>query len=187
MGSVKQQPIIVWAQYQAGKLGWQGVTGLALLLISILVGMAVGWPKARALDKLEMDVAKMHQAMPRHQGQWIDKSPQASLNTFYQFLPRENEATTLLASILETAEGHGLIPDKVDYVLSRHHAAHFSTYQITLPVHGSYMEIRSFISQVLNTIPASALNEISLKREDITSETVEARLRFTLYLQKDDS
>ncbi|MCB5187948.1 type 4a pilus biogenesis protein PilO [Methylobacillus caricis] len=187
MDSVTRQRLMLWVKYQAGKLGWQGVTGLGLLGLSLIASIALLWPRARALEQLETDVAMMHQAMPRHQGQWIDRSPQASINTFYQFLPRENEATTLLAQVIEAAEQHGLIAEKVDYTLSRNNAANFSKYQMTLPVRGHYVDIRSFISHVLNTIPSSALNDISLKREDIQSEEVEAKLRFTLYLQKGDA
>jgi hypothetical protein len=58
-------------------------------------------------------------------------------------------------------------------------------YQIKLPVQGSYIQVRQFINHVLNTLPAVALNDISLKREDIASDLVYARLQFTLYLKRD--
>jgi len=57
-------------------------------------------------------------------------------------------------------------------------------YQIKLPLTGSYIQIRRFINQVLNAMPSIALSDISIKREDISSEVIDARIQFTLYLQK---
>lgn len=168
-------------------LGWTGNIGLALLLLSLLLALGLAWPRTIALQQLQRDVAAMHKAMPRHQGQWIDHSPQASLNTFYQFLPAEQEANALLSQLLQIAEQHGLLPEKVDYALQRDSAASFSRYQLNLPLHGSYRDIRRFMAQALNTTPALALNEITFKRmEDGASaspDEVEARLRLTLYLR----
>lgn len=169
-------------------LGWAGSAGLALLLLSLLLALGLAWPRSMALQQLQRDVAAMHKAMPQHQGQWIDHSPQASLNTFYQFLPAEQEANALLSQLLQIAEQHGLLPEKVDYALQREAVAHFSRYQLNLPLRGSYRDIRRFIAQALNTNPALALNEINLKRVDDNSsgqDEVEAKLRLSLYLHKD--
>lgn len=167
-------------------LGWAGTAGLALLLLSLLLALGLAWPRSLALQQLQRDVAAMHQAMPQHQGQWIDRSPQASLNTFYQFLPAEQQANALLSQLLQIAEQHGLLPEKVDYALQRETAAHFARYQLNLPLRGSYRDIRRFLAQALNSNPALALNELNLKRiEDGSNngqDEVEAKLRLTLYL-----
>ncbi|MFL9711318.1 type 4a pilus biogenesis protein PilO [Methylobacillus sp. Pita1] len=172
-------------RYRLGQLDGLSKLGLGLLAACLLVALAYAWPQARALQQLKLDVAAMHRAMPQHQGQWIDRSPQASLNAFYQFLPRESEATTLLNQVLDIAEQHGLVPEKVDYTLSRQSSAAFSKYQLSLPLQGQYLDIRRFIADVMNTLPSAALNDISLKREDMLSDHVEARLKLTLYLRKD--
>ena len=172
-------------RYYLAHLGWQGNIGLLLLGTCLVGAIAYAWPQARTLDRLKQDVAEMRRGMPQHQGQWIDRSPQASLNTFYGFLPREQEAATLLNEVLQIAEQHGLVPDKVDYALTRHPSAHFSRYQLTLPLRGSYLDIRRFIADVLSTMPSAALNEAVFKREDLMSEQVDARLKLTLFLQKD--
>lgn len=172
-------------RYYLEHLGWQGSTGLLLLAACLVAAVAYAWPQARALDQLKQDMAEMRRAMPQHQGQWIDRSPQASLNTFYGFLPREQEATALLNQVLQIAEQHGLVPDKVDYSLTRHPSAYFSRYQLTLPLHGSYLDIRRFIADVLSIMPSAALNEATFKREDLSNEQVSARLKLTLYIQKD--
>ena len=58
----------------------------------------------------------------------------------------------------------------------------FHTYQIVLPVTGSYRAIWQFASQALAAIPFASLDEISFKRESIADNHVDVRMRFTLYL-----
>ncbi|MEZ0231597.1 MAG: type 4a pilus biogenesis protein PilO [Methylophilaceae bacterium] len=171
-------------QHYSRLMGWQGVIGSMCLFASLIFLLAMVIPKARNIERLAQDVAKLRKEMPQHQGRWIDRSPQASLNTFYQFLPTEREATALLSVILASASDNGLVLDKADYALTRNSQAAFSRYQITMPVSGSYVQIRRFSNQVLNALPAAALNEISFKRQDIGTEKVEAKLRFTVYLRR---
>jgi len=185
MGAINQQAMAAWLRYRAHWLGWQGMLGGTLLLASLVAALAWWLPGEARLEQREQELAKLRQAMPQHQGKFVDRSPQASLNTFYRFLPAESEATSLLTVILSLAGEHGLTPDKADYALVRSPSAAFSRYQITLPVRGSYVEIRRFANQVLNRIPSAALNDISMKRQDINTEQVEARLRFTVFLHRE--
>ena len=47
---------------------------------------------------------------------------------------------------------------------------------------GSYANLRHFAEQALRTMPFLALDEFSLRREDIHDTQAQARLRFTLFL-----
>ena len=51
-----------------------------------------------------------------------------------------------------------------------------------MPVRGSYVQIRKFITEVLERIPAVALDEIIIKREEIGNARLDASIRFTLFL-----
>jgi len=185
MEDIKKQPLSRWLQYHARQFGWQGLSGITMLLGSATLALTIVLPKTDKLDQLSREVEKLRIEIPQHQGKWIDRSPQASLNTFYHFLPAEHQTTNLLATILVAANDNELTVDKADYALTRNSQAAFSRYQITMPISGSYVNIRKFTNQVLNTLPAAALNEITFKRQDISAETIEARLRFTIYLGKE--
>ena len=56
------------------------------------------------------------------------------------------------------------------------------TYQVTLPVKGSYGAVWKFGMLALRAIPFASLDEISFRRDAIGDAAVEARLRLTLYL-----
>ena len=114
-----------------------------------------------------------------------DHSPQASLKAFYKLLPAEDQAPKAFQQILAMANDQGVEPEKSEYQSARNPAAAFTRYQMTLPLHGRYLDIRKFVIQVLNTLPNVALSEINVKRGESNSEQVEARLRFSIYTAAD--
>jgi len=52
-------------------------------------------------------------------------------------------------------------------------------------VNGKYTQIRQFIADILQKLPALALSDLQIKRENSLSPTVEARMVFVLFLQGD--
>jgi hypothetical protein len=50
---------------------------------------------------------------------------------------------------------------------------------------GKYPEVHQFVVKVLQEIPALALSDLQIKRENSLSPTVEARLVFVLFLKGD--
>lgn len=163
-------------------LGWPGMLGLGLLFGCVAMALAVLLPGTRQLQQMERDVAQLRYGMSQHRGQWIDRSPQTTLKTFYRFLPQESSAPEHISAIFDAADASGIDLDKVEYALVREHTARLSRYQVILPVQGTYPDIRRFIITLLNTMPALAINELSLKRADASSPEVEARVRLTIYL-----
>lgn len=157
-------------------LGWALWSSVALVVLTMLL------PGLRHWQQLEQEVAALRRDMHRHQGQWIDHSPQATLQAFYQFLPAESEAAALVAAMFATADAQGITLDQAQYDLVRDQTASVSRYQIILPLHGRYPDIRRFVIALLNDMPALAVNELSFKREDVLSQEVDARLRLTIFL-----
>ncbi|MBC3874896.1 hypothetical protein [Undibacterium flavidum] len=61
-------------------------------------------------------------------------------------------------------------------------ATNLIAYDITFPVKGTYLAIRQFCEQFLAAVPFASLVEINLKRDSIQSPQLDAKLKFTLYL-----
>lgn len=55
-------------------------------------------------------------------------------------------------------------------------------YEMILPVRGSYPQIRAFIADALEAVPAIALVDVIIKREDIKVGKLDVRLSMSLYL-----
>jgi hypothetical protein len=95
-------------------------------------------------------------------------------------LDTEKQIKTLFALARKT----GLTLSQAEYKLADDKNGRYRTYQILLPVKGSYSAIRHFCEKSLLAIPFASLDEMGFKRETIGSGTLEARLRFTLYLSE---
>jgi len=54
-------------------------------------------------------------------------------------------------------------------------------YRVTLPVRGSYAEVRNFVSAVLKDMPTASLDSVRVERRKADDAQLEAQLRFTLY------
>jgi hypothetical protein len=175
---------ILKARYYVQVAGWRLASAIVMPLLIILIVFWVLYPKAAHIKQLRYDVSTMNAAMQQHKEAWIDLSPAASLRTFYDFLPDAGQALPLLTKILATAHELGLDPSRAEYAMTPVRQAGFVRYQVTMPLTGSYIAIRTFINSLLNNIPAAAINEISFKRQDGQTEMVEARLRFTIYMRK---
>ena len=184
MGDLGMQLFIARIHYQLRQLGWQGWLGSLLVLLAGSAIVLFAYPQWQHAQVLQHDIAQLQLEMPKRQEQWVDRSPQASLNTFYGFLPAENSANQVLSVILSQATEHGITPQKAEYKLMRDPDAQFSRYQVILPVQGEYVAIRKFVIGVLNALPAAALNDISFKRVEDGGQAVEASIRSTVFLRR---
>jgi hypothetical protein len=109
------------------------------------------------------------------------------LENFYATLGEKDYAEQQVKTLFAIAAKSDLRLDQGEYKWSFDSGANFYSYQITLPVKGSYLSIRKFCDQVLLAIPFVSLDEIGFKREAIANSALEAKLRFTLYLQHDSA
>lgn len=170
-------------KYKLRQLGWQGMAGILLIVSSLLFFIIVTMPKTQQLQQLQADLVAL-KAKPKHAIENGSKHSQFDVaQSFYDVLPEQREANNKIGVILDVATDTGLVIDKVEYEQPLS-SSPLMQYQIKLPLTGSYMQIRRFINQVLNAMPSIALSDLSLKREDISSEVIDARIQFTLYLQK---
>lgn len=104
------------------------------------------------------------------------------LANFYDLLGEERYAEQQVKTLFALAGKAQLTLSQADYKPAIDKNGRYQTYQIILPVKGSYAAVRQFCEQLLLTIPFASLDEISFKRDAIGSRTLEAKLRITLYL-----
>ena len=162
-------------------LGWKGLAGLVLIIVSFIYLIIAAVPKAQQLQVLQTELAAVKANPKKNISNQNEQSDIAKI--FYDVFPTKTEASIKISAILRVATDNGLVINNVEYEQPLS-AYSLIQYQIKLPLTGSYMQIRQFINQVLNTLPSIALNDISLKREDIATDLVDAQIQFTLYLQK---
>jgi Pilus assembly protein, PilO len=162
---------LTWA---IGRTGRAGLAGIALLLAAAVFLFSTYLPIASEVRAMRADVAaaKTAEAAPA-----ADKAPVAG----ERVLPARAEMPTILRQIFSRAAQAGLAVDNGKYELLAGGSSGIVRYQIELPITGPYPQIRSFIDATLASMPAVALNEITLDRKTIGEGNVDAQIRMTVY------
>lgn len=156
---------------------------LAVLLYAAAFG-AVAWllPAREALEQ-ERELARRAAALPPVA---LPAAPAASsdanLALFYDALGEKRYAEQQVKTLFGIAARTGLVLRQGEYKSGYDRHGRLHTYQVNLPVQGSYGQIWQFAMLSLRAIPFASLDDISFKRDAIGQANVEARLRLTLYL-----
>jgi len=111
--------------------------------------------------------------------------PQApdNLAAFYGALGVRGSAEQQVKTLFGLAARSGLVLRQGEYKPGYDRNAKVYTYQVNLPVKGSYAAIWQFAMAALRAIPFASLDEITFHRDAIGDATVDARLKLTLYLR----
>ena len=172
----------VWllrARLQLARLGPAACVCLALCLLA-----AAGWAwllpqraaQARWLAEPLPVPAVLASAPP-------PPSANENLDSFYAVLGEQRYAEQQLKILFGIAAKNGLALNQGEYKLVYDKASGVASYQLLLPLKGSYQAAWQFSLQAPRALPFAALEEVSLHRETIADTSVEARLRLTLYLK----
>lgn len=170
------------ARRQFSSMGWPGIAGMALVAFSVAFFFSAIVPLKAHVQELKADVESLGiklKADPSGRGL---AGSGGQLANFYAFFPPFSTTPEWLQRIFDLAGAQGLRLEAGEYKLIRERDLRLARYEVALPVRGTYAQIREFVAQVLAEVPASSLDELSLKRDDPASASVEARIRLTLYL-----
>ncbi|CAH0288966.1 hypothetical protein SRABI118_04012 [Massilia sp. Bi118] len=122
-------------------------------------------------------------ATPALQAAPAPAPPAGSLEAFYAALGPRRYAEQQVKTLFTLAAKSGLSLSQGEYKTAYDRNARVSTYQVNLPVKGSYGAIWQFAFGALRAIPFASLDDVSFRRDSIGDPAVEARLRLTFYLK----
>ena len=165
------------------RVGWMIPAVVVLAVISI--ALFTWWlPSERvALEHAKTEFSKASAELSHPPPQVV--VPQATstqrLAVFYRALGSYPEIETPISAFFQIAGETGLALKQGDYQTVYERAGHYYAYRVTLPVRGSYSNIRRFCDQALTAIPYAALDGLHFKRASISDPNIEAKLQFTLY------
>ena len=164
------------------RLRWPGVAGLALLVFALGLALFVLETSRQRLNALEREAAAVKAQFGKRATGPALSTNRSQLSNFYAFFPLTENVPELLGRINRSAGEHQLMLEKGEYKLARDSSFRLARYQVTLPVRGDYGELRSFVNDVLQSVPSAALEELTLKRESADLPELEGRVRFVLFL-----
>ena len=173
-----------WLRRSRARLGWRGLAGVALMLAALGGAVLALRPAIQRVDTLRAEVAGLRAAlgtgavsMPEQPASHADQ-----LDTFRAFFPGADTLPGWLERIHEAARHNGITLYSGDYQLRARGADRLARYHVLLPVRASYLQVRAFVAEVLNSVPAAALEDLQLRRDAIASDQLEARLSFVVLL-----
>ena len=168
------------------KLPWLGPPGI--VGIALLVGGAVF--AAVALQPLEGRHAVLREQSRNaantkgHADRSLIRVAAADgrLASFYAFFRRDDLVTDHLAKLYGVAGQAGVEPRIADYRLVEPRSGRLAEYSISMPVTGTYSQVRTFIERALDEIPVLVLDHASVRRKRVAEPQVEADIRFTVFI-----
>lgn len=173
------------------RLGWPGLGGLALLGAAAVLWLGAQRPDERRAQQLRGDVADLRARLRSagegaQGGSGVPKAPATragQLATFYGFFPAVASLPDWLALLNTAAARNGLVLESGDYALvAPRGEQRLARYEMTLPVKGTWPQLRGFVAEVMERIPAAALEDVVLRRDTVGAAQVEAKLKFVLWL-----
>ena len=127
------------------EIGLVGIVALVLIACGISFQAAVLQPLEARRDKLEQRIS---QSVAPARGQ-SDSAPGAGLPRFYRHFESSDDAPTQLARLHGIGKTAGLDLRSAQYRVDKG-GPRITRYEITLPLSGTYTQIRSFLTQAAN-------------------------------------
>jgi hypothetical protein len=163
-------------------LGWQGVAGAVLLLMAVALHYFVASAQSARLDALQHESSALKvRAAPAARGELAAAGGADEVARFYAYFSGP-PSTEWLKKVYAAAAASNLVLERGEYRGTPVNEGRLLRYQVTLPVKGSYPQIRRFVDQVLTDVPVAAMDDISFKRETIGTTQIEARIRLSLFV-----
>ncbi|OGA95375.1 MAG: hypothetical protein A3G27_03260 [Betaproteobacteria bacterium RIFCSPLOWO2_12_FULL_66_14] len=164
------------------ELGIAGMISLALVGLAFLFLHVGVKPLQQRSEELREAVRSAAQAASPERAM-RGATPAAKLAAFYEFFNAGEQAADWLAKLEAIAKGAGIKLGSGDYHMHKT-ATRMERYEITLPLAGSYAQIRTFLENALIEIPVMSLDQVAFRRERASELQVQAEVRVTLHLVK---
>jgi hypothetical protein len=168
------------------RMPWSLIVAVALCVAALLVWLlAIPAQRAEHVSKVQQ-IATMKSALQaeRKNGTAVPAMllPDQRAADFYGAIGDRREVEQHLRTIFDVAGKSGVNINEAEYKAAFDKNGRFHTYQMQLPIKGSYGAIRQFCEAALRAVPFMALDEMSFKRDTVSRNQLEAEVRFTFYL-----
>jgi hypothetical protein len=159
-------------------LGAPGVIGIGVLVFCLPFYLASVAPAEREVAKRSAAAAKTTSLA----GQPVSAPyGAADLERCYRRFPTLDALQSELEAIYAHARASKLQLAQGEYRLEK--GVGLAAYRVTLPVRGSYAQVRQFIGHVLKDMPTASLDAVRFDRRKAGDAQLEAQVRLTIYLR----
>jgi type II secretory pathway component PulM len=170
---------LAWLRYGGGRLGWPGLLGLLLLLLT-----AAAWPLLlQPLESAHLAQQRRLEAL-RDRLQALPAAPPAEVSRLTA-LAGGAALLPLVGAVHAIAAQHRIVLAQGEYVWQNGGEDRPARYQMIFPVRGGYPDLRAWIAALNRQRPELVLEGFDLRRENIGGETLDGRVRFVVAIGGD--
>lgn len=161
----------------ARSLGWPGLAGCGLLILSVAILIVRVWP-------LQQNIAAHLSAARSVAAGEVPASGAKPAPAWDAYIPPRSALNMQLLEFRNVAEQSGLDIRASDYRLTEVAGTSLWRYQMDFLLETNYVTVQRFIGQLLNALPNLALNGIDITRLAEAEGQVTANLRFAFYFRQ---
>jgi len=162
------------------RLGLTGFLGAALLMFAVIHFLSAALPERERIAALSDEVSRFGTAAPSTDPRPGD--PGQDLETFYRYFEKSASVSGALTGLHDAVADSGLAFEAAQYRLARDSSLRLARYEVTVPLRGTYAQVRSFVAALLERLPQVALEDVAIKRDSVGAASIEARLRLSIYM-----
>ena len=169
--------------YLIRRAGVPGCFGALCLLAALVFSVLEVMPATDRLANLELRTVALQERKAQGKG-LVVLTPAQQLASFYSGFPPGAAIPDVLARIEQIASEQQMTLELGEYALVREQGARLDQLRITLPVKGSYLQMRKLVAEVLRAQPALSLESLTVRREKVAQDAVDGRIVFLLFLER---
>lgn len=179
-----RQPSLRAALRQARAWGWPFALGVTAILAASAAALTLVpdvRQQAQAV-RAEADRAARHAGLSGESTR-PDRPIESAAEHFLAAFPAADARQARLATLLELAARHALEVRRGEFQLARDKESGLLRYSVTMPLMGSYAQLRGFVEDALASDVALSLDRLRLRRAAAGASAVEADLTWSFYMQ----
>jgi hypothetical protein len=173
--NINRNKIQAWLR----SLGATGVVGIGVLFACLPFYISSVRPAEHELvaRRLAADHARSRSAL-----QTVSAPRTDDLQRFYRAFPAMDRLPDELERLYGLARASRLDLYQGEYRLEQRGGG-LASYRITLPMRGSYPDVRQFLSATLQQMPYAAIDGLRFERKKVGDAQLEAQVRVTLFFR----
>lgn len=162
------------------RLGAAGVLGLGVALFCIPFYFSALWPAERELAAQREAADRLHARGPYRPVATDNRAEE--LRRFYGLFPPVASLPDELERVYSLARAARLELMQGEYRLERRSTGPVA-YRISLPIRGTYGQVRSFVAAVLKEMPTASVDALRFERKKAAETQVDAQVRLTIHFR----
>jgi len=160
-------------------LGAAGVLGVGVLFACLPFYLTSVRPAERELQVRRFAAVQVRSRSPI---QTVAAPRADDLRRFYSAFPAMDRLPDELERLYGLARAARLDLSRGEYRLEQRGSG-LASYRITLPIRGSYPDIREFLSATLKQMPYAAIDALKFERKKVGDAQLEAQVRVTVFFR----